>query len=105
MFFKNKGVKELPTDNDLNEMGFVKCEHTKLWGRKEDMVRKEIRQFDYFGPKYVYFSPAFAPEWDICKKEVRFIKGTSCLRTVAVRYFKISPEKEVEIKIKDNKKK
>lgn len=55
---------------EMEKAGFVMCEHTKLWGLKDDMVQKIVVRNRYVGylgnmpvAYPVYYSPAFAPEW------------------------------------------
>jgi hypothetical protein len=81
----------------FKEAGFVMCEHSKLWGMKRDMVEKTILENHHMSysiyptkmSREVYFSPAFAPEWDI---QDRTEDPPKCI--------KIIPQKEVEIKCK-----
>ncbi len=63
--------------NDLKsgKIEAVMCEHTKLLGPKDLMVKKTLRLNARRGPSWmarmeptttpIYFSPVFAPTWDI----------------------------------------
>lgn len=91
-----EATEQVKEDITLESLGLVRCEHTKLWGKKEDMVEKSLIYKDlrgcgqmageYITQKTVYYSPAFAPEWD-----VKDITGSK------VKYFK----NMVEIKVKE----
>ena len=77
----------------LEDLGLVQCEHSKMYGKKEDMkmVKIGFTQSSWFGScvteEDIYFSPAFAPKWDI--------KDTAVSPT---KYYKIIKEKQVEVK-------
>lgn len=78
---------------EMRDAGFVMCEHTKLWGLKEYMVeRKEVAWGcrGYAMEKIessIYFSPAFAPKWDVRD-----------LTEGGVKHMKVVPESRVEVR-------
>lgn len=80
----------------LKKDNLVECEHSKLLGFRDSMVEKTRRYKTFRGypfsgsytdDKKVYFSPAFAPKWDI--EDTTDEKKT--------RYFKKVEAKEIEI--------
>ncbi len=100
MFLKEKKVWEMITTyvkEKFEDYDFVQCEASKLWGRKRDMTVRHVRsnEYGFMGifqvDKEVYFSPIFAPKWDL--KDITEEKP---------KYYKIEKSEENHIEIHED---
>ncbi len=82
---------------DNEDIDLVVCEKSKLLLRKEDAVRvKVIQRANFYlnddGIRYKYYSPLYAPKYDVVDEE-----------SYPTKYFKTVKESQVEVKVPKTK--